>query len=40
MSIVMSPDYQTTKHLFIAYAYTKGNAMAVRVVRLVDDPRT
>ena len=36
MGMALHPDYETNKYIYFAYAYPKGNGMAVRVVRFMD----
>lgn len=37
MSLVLDPDYKTNKYLYAAIAYQKGNQMAVKIERLIDE---
>ncbi len=37
MSIILDPDYQTNKYLYLCYVYKSSTGMVVKVVRYTDD---
>lgn len=37
MGMALHPEYTANKYVYLAYAYAKGNGMAVRVVRMKDN---